>query len=79
VTTTLVLLVLLYAVWRAAGIFGRRREREYDESRSRLAGITFITRCSRCASALEPDAVDWRGWPRRKPYCAGGCRPGGEG
>lgn len=74
-TRTLLLLVALYLVWRAATIFGRLREREYRE-RQRRFGVAPVVRCQRCHRLIPEETAHWQGvWPLRRPVCAGGCSP----
>ena len=76
-TRFVVVLLVLYIVWRVASTLGRRREREYRASQeSRQAGgvVLPMARCSRCGRYLSAGEVRWEGhWPNRSAVCANGC------
>lgn len=79
-TRTVILLILLYLVWRIAGLFGRRRRREYLRHQERM-GVVELVRCERCGRYVSPAEVREEGrWPARRLVCAGGCeRPAADG
>lgn len=78
-TRTVILLILLYLVWRIAGLFGRRRRQEYLRQQERM-GVVELVRCDRCGRYVSPAAVREEGrWPARRLVCAGGCGQPGEG
>ncbi len=75
-TRTVILLVLLYVIWRIAGLFGRQRRREYLRQQETMGALQLV-RCDRCGSYVSPDEVREEGrWPARRLVCAAGC--GGE-
>lgn len=74
-TRTLLLLVALYVVWRAATIFGRLREREL-QARQRRFGVRTVVRCHRCRRLIPEETAQWQGvWPLRRAVCPGECEP----
>lgn len=75
-TRTVILLMLLYVVWRVAGLFGRRRRREYLQQQERM-GVVELVRCGRCGSYVSIAEVREEGrWPTRRLVCANGCQIG---
>ena len=81
-TRIVVILLVLYVVWRVASILGRRREREYraDQESRRSGGVVLpMAKCSRCGRYLSAGEVRWEGrWPNRRAMCAGGCPDHGD-
>lgn len=76
-TGTLLVLVVLYAVWRIATILARRSEREQQGLFDRLirhpAGRTGVGRCDVCGEYRSPFELETtQRWPRRR-VCAAGC------
>lgn len=73
-TRAVILLMLLYLVWRVAGLFGRRRRREYLQHHERM-GVVELVRCDRCGSYVSIAEVREEGrWPTRRLVCADGCQ-----
>ncbi len=72
-TRTVVLLALLYVIWRVASWFGHRRHLEYVK-RQEAMGALQLVRCERCGSYVSPAEVREEGrWPARRLVCAAGC------
>lgn len=78
-TRTLILLILLYVVWRIAGLFGRYRRREFLRHQERM-GVVELVRCDRCGRYQSPVEVREEGrWPVRRVVCANGCERPADG
>lgn len=72
-TRTVFFLVVLYVIWRLAGLFGRRRRREYLRQQESMGALQLV-RCDRCGSYVSPAEVRVEGrWPARRLVCAAGC------
>ena len=80
-TRLVVILLVLYVVWRVASILGRRREREVRASQQGRGGgvVLPMARCRKCGRYLSAGEIRWEGhWPNRHAVCANGCRPDGD-
>jgi predicted transcriptional regulator len=70
VTRVLVLLIVLYVIWRVATILGRRRRQEYESHLRRDDHAVELVRCSVCGRYVNPADVRWEGlWPFQRPVC----------
>lgn len=72
-TRTVFLLLVLYLVWRLAGLWGRRRRLEYLRHQEKF-GVVELVRCHRCGRYVSPAEAREEGhWPLRRQVCAAGC------
>lgn len=83
-TTTLLLLVALYLVWRVATLAGRRRQRAQQVAFGRRGwtwgAVGEAAACARCGRALQSGETAWEGrLGSRRPVCAGGCQVAADG
>lgn len=78
-TRVLILLVVLYVVWRVATILGRRRRQEYEKHLRHGERAVELVRCSVCGRYVKEADVRWHGiWPFQRPVCVEHLEKGGD-